>query len=278
MIKDCPQYYVDISPGSMSNHRQEYHRAWSQLAPPLRPHPDVVAAVKKQIKDRYGRTLLLGVTPELADVAPDIVAVDRNFSMIANVWPGNTPSRCAIVGDWRNSNFASAVFSLCIGDGSLCGLKYPTEIGALLHELNRILKSDGRIVCRLYLSPDATETISALQESALSGSISNFHAFKMRLAMALAAQQPEPQICVEKILDAFNALFKNREELVRATRWSREQIDTIDFYRGSTVLFNFPSEDQLLSVVSKTCPSARLVSSGNYEMSERCPLLVADIT
>src|SRR5215468_5285999 len=100
----------------MSNHRQIYYRAWSHLAPPLRPHPEVVAAVKEQIKGRSGRTLLLGVTPELADIATDIVAVDRNLSMIANVWPGNTSTRCAIVGDWRNSNFAPAVFSLCVGD------------------------------------------------------------------------------------------------------------------------------------------------------------------
>ena len=261
----------------MTNHRQRYHRAWSQLTPPLRPHPDVVAAVKAQIKDRHGRTLLLGVTPELADVAPDLVAVDRNLSMVANVWPGNTSSRCAVVGDWRNSNFAPAVFSLCIGDGSLCGLKYPTEIAALFDELNRILKGNGRIVCRLYLSPDVAETISGLKESALSGAIGDFHAFKMRLAMALAARQREPQICVENILDAFDALFSDREELVRATGWSREQINTIDFYRGSTVLFNLPTKDQLLSVVSKACSKARLVSSGIYEMSERCPLLVADL-
>jgi hypothetical protein len=259
-----------------NNHRQVYYRAWSQLVPPLRPHPDVVAAVKEQIKDRLGRTLLLGVTPELADVGPYLVAVDRNFSMIANVWPGNTSSRCAIVGDWRNSNFASGVFSLCVGDGSLCGLEYPTEIAVLFHELCRIIKVNGRIICRLYLSPDTAETIPALQDEALSGTIGNFHAFKMRLAMALAAQQPKPQIGVESILDVFNRLFRNREELVRTTGWSREHIDTIDFYRGSTVLFNLPTKDQLLSVVSKICPSARLAPSGTYEMSERCPLLVAD--
>lgn len=262
----------------MDNHRQRYHRAWSHLAPPLRPHPDVVAAVKRQIKDRQGLTLLLGVTPELADIAPDIVAVDRNFSMIANVWPGNTLTRRAIVGDWRNSNFASNVFSVCVGDGSLCGLEYPTEIATLFHELKRILRKDGRIVCRLYLSPDTSETISTLKESALYGTIGNFHAFKMRLAMALAAQQPVPQIRVENILDTFNALFKNRDDLVRITGWSREQIDTIDFYRGSNVIFNLPTADQLLSVVSKVCPRMRLVPSGRYEMSERCPLLVVETT
>ena len=262
----------------MGNHRQAYHRAWSHLGPPLRPPPDVVAAVKEQIKDRKGRTLLLGVTPELADIAPNLVAIDRNFSMIAGVWPGNTSTRCAIVGDWRNSNFSSGTFSVCVGDGSLCGLEYPTEILALFKELKRILKKDGLIVCRLYISPDTPETISALKESVMSGTIENFHAFKMRLAMALAALQSMPQICVESILDNFNELFKNRDELVRTTGWSRDQVDTIDFYRGSNVVFNLPTANQLVSVVSKVCPSVRLVSSGIYEMSERCPLLVAETT
>ena len=260
----------------MGNHRQTYHRAWSHLGPPLRPHPDVVIAVKEQIKGRQGRTLLLGVTPELADVAPNLVAVDRNFSMIANVWPGNTSTRCAIVGDWRCSHFKPAVFSVCVGDGSLCGLECPADIAVLFNELRRILKKGGRIVCRLYISPVTTEKISTLKENVTSGSIGSFHAFKMRLAMALSALQPVPQICVERILDSFNELFENRDELARMTGWSREQIDTIDFYRGSDVVFNFPTADQLMSAVSKVCSRARLVPSGIYEMSDRCPLLVAE--
>ena len=106
-------------------------------------------------------------------------------------------------------------------------VRYPTDIAALFYELKRILTKDGRIVSLLYISPDTDETISALKENVIC-TIGNFHAFKMRLAMALAAQQPVRQICVESILDSFNELFKNRDELVRITAWSREQIDTID--------------------------------------------------
>src|SRR5262245_1029415 len=260
------------------DHQKIYHRAWSQLGPPLRPPPDVIVAVRELIKDIRGRALLLGVTPELADVAPHMVAVDRNFSMVANVWPGNTPSRCAMVGDWRRPNFKSDAFSICIADGSLSFLTFPEETEALFRELNRILKAGGRTVFRLYLAPDVAETISALQDEALSGKISNFHAFKLRLAMSLAAQQSVPQIRVANILTAFNSLFGNRLDLVRATGWSREQIDTIDFYKDSNVSFTFAKRDQLLSVVSKVCPNARLVPSGTYEMSEHCPLLLADMT
>jgi SAM-dependent methyltransferase len=259
------------------DHQKIYHRAWSQLGPPLRPPPDVIAAIEEQIKDRAGRALLLGVTPELADVTSDLVAVDRNFSMIANVWPGNTAHRRAIVGDWRNSNFASDAFLFCIGDGSLSFLTYPDETAALFHELTRVVKSGGRLVFRLYLAPDIAETILALQDAAMSGNINSFHAFKIRLGMSLAAQESKPHVGVANILDVFNSLFKNRDELVRATGWSREQIDTIDFYRESNVLFSFPTKAQLLSIVSKLFPTARLVASGSYEMSEFCPLLVADV-
>src|SRR5260221_10325462 len=96
------------------DHQKIYHRAWSQLGPPLRPPADVVVAIHEQIKDRPGRALLLGVTPELADVAPDLVAVYPNFSMVANAWPGNTASPHAIVGDWAKMNFATGAFSSCI--------------------------------------------------------------------------------------------------------------------------------------------------------------------
>jgi len=258
------------------DHQKIYHRAWSQLTPPLRPPPPVVAAVREQIRDKHGRALLLGVTPELADVTPELVAVDRNFSMVANVWPGDNPSRHAIVGDWRNSNFESEAFAICIGDGSLSFLAFPEETVTLFYELSRILRKGGRIVFRLYLSPDVPETLPALREQALAGMISNFHAFKIRLAMSLASQRPVPHIYVADILRSFNSLFGNRDELVRVTGWSREQVYTIDFYKDSSVFFSLPRQHQLLSVVSDVFPNARLVPSGTYEMSGLCPLLVAD--
>ena len=49
------------------DHRRDYHRAWSQMTPPLKPDLAVVDAVKKEIANYPGRTLLLGVTPQLAD-------------------------------------------------------------------------------------------------------------------------------------------------------------------------------------------------------------------
>jgi hypothetical protein len=258
------------------NHRREYHRAWSRLTPPWRPHPDVIAAVRRQIGDRPGRTLLLGVTPELADISQDLVALDRNAAMVANVWPGNTAARRAVVGDWRDCNFAPRSFATCVGDGSLCGLQSPEELARVLIWLFELLRDGGRFVCRVYVPSAAGETVSAVCEAALSGAIGNFHGFKLRLAMALAAQHPDSRVCVNDILGEFDRRFGDRDELVRITGWNREEIDTIDFYAGSVVVFNFPTSEQLLSVVCDAFPKARLVASGRYELAALCPLLVAE--
>jgi hypothetical protein len=258
------------------DHRREYHRAWSRLAPPWRPHPDVVAAVRREIGDRPGRTLLLGVTPELANISPDLIALDRNYAMVVHVWPGNTAARRAIVGDWRNGNFAANSFSACVGDGSLCGLEWPGELSRVLIGLCHAVRSGGKFLCRVYVPPEASESISAVRDATLAGAIGGFHAFKMRLAMALAGQAPTRRVCVSDILGEFDRLFRDRHQLVRRTEWNRHEIDTIDFYRDSAVVFNFPTREQLLSVACHIFPTARIVGAGCYELAERCPFLVAE--
>jgi SAM-dependent methyltransferase len=258
------------------DHRREYYRAWSRLTPPWRPHLEVIEAVKQQIGDQAGRTLLLGVTPELANILDDLVALDRNYSMVVHVWPGNTSARRAAVGDWRNGNFAPNSFSACVGDGSLCGLRSPDEVERVLTEISLALRSGGKFVCRVFAPPAEHETISAVAEAALSGVIGNFHGFKMRFAMALAAQRPEHRVGVSDILGEFDKRFGDRDELVRVTGWNREEIDTIDFYKGSTIVFNFPTRQRLLSVVSAIFPNARFVAAGTYELANCCPLLVAE--
>jgi hypothetical protein len=92
--------------------------------------------------------------------------------------------------------------------------------------------------------------------------------------MALSARRPTPDIDVDAILTTFDALFGDRDGLVRATGWSRPQIDTIDHYRGSTA--SFPKQDQVLALASRIFVGVRLVPAGAYPMAERCPLLVGD--
>ncbi len=247
----------------MSNdHRREYHRAWSRLTPPLRPHPNVVKAVQREIGDDPGPTLLLGVTPELADIAPNLVAIDRNHSMVRHIWPGDTPMRRSVVGDWRAGPFAPASFATCVGDGSLCGLLWPDETARVLRGLAAVLRRDGKLVCRVYVPPERTESAAPLRELALAGAHGNFHAFKLRLAMAIADETYRTP--VSDIRRAFDGLFPNRDE-----------IDTIDFYEGSTVVFNFPTRAELLALAAEIFADPHFVETEGYDLSELCPLLVA---
>lgn len=256
------------------SHFRRYYLAWSELTSPLRPHRDVVSAVKDAIGTPGGPTLLLGVTPELADVAAGLVAVDRNHSMIANIWPGNTGRSTALVGDWMALGFRSATFAACVGDGSLIAAHYPSDHAVLFAEIARVLCPGATLVLRAYVRPDAGDTALAVRQAALDGGLHDFHAFKLRLATALACDIGDPNVPVQHILDTFNAMFPDRAHLVRRTGWRREHIDTIDFYDGSTARYSFPSRGELLAAVPAThFVGSQFLPSGTYELAEACPLL-----
>jgi SAM-dependent methyltransferase len=257
-------------------HWSEIHRVWPQYTPPLRPNFEVIAEMRRQIGAPSGRTLVLGVTPELADIAPNVVAIDKNASMVGNLWPGNTDRRRAIIGDWLNSNFVAAAFECCIGDGSLNAVRYPDEMQRLCNEVTRSLRFGGRFVIRVFVLPDTAETAEAVRQSALRGTIRNFHGFKWRLAMAIARESKQPNVEMRWVFDAFNEMFPDRNRLVSVTGWARKEIDTIEILRDSVAISSFPTRDQLLSVVSRAFSSVRLISVGTYEAAELCPLLVAE--
>jgi SAM-dependent methyltransferase len=258
------------------DHRQGYHRVWSLLTPPLQPHANVITAYREAFAGRSGRMLLLGVTPQLADIAPDLVAVDRNAPMIANIWPGDTERRKAVLGEWRRLGFPDASFANCVGDLSLVSQSFPNEAEVCIGEVARVLAPGGRFACRVLLPPERTESEAELRDMALSGQIRNFHAFKLRLGMALAAREPRPQINVEALLEAFNALFPDREELVRISGWDRAHVDTIEYYRGSKVVHAYPTREQLLSLISPLFARIEFVPTSGYELSERALVMIAD--
>jgi hypothetical protein len=253
------------------SHFSQYHRAWSDLTPPLRPPGEAVAEIARALGVPDGPTLLLGVTPELADIAPDLVAVDRHHGMLVHIWPGDTRSRRALLGDWRTLAFAPAAFAACVGDGSFIAARYPEEYGELFVELARVLRSGARLVLRCYMRPDGDAPVSALGESA--GAFRSFHAFKLKLGMALASERRNPNVPVQVMFDTFNRMFPDRAALVRLTGWERGQIDTIDFYEGSATSYSFPSRREWLASIPADWSAVHLVPSGHYELAECCPLL-----
>lgn len=259
-----------------ASHWSAYRARWARLGPPLRPHADVVPAVAAQLERHRGPTLLLGVTPELASIAPDVTAVDRSEAMIAGVWPGDGPARRAVRADWLDLPFAPASFAAAVGDGSLSAVPWPDAHRRIGDGLARVLAPGGRAVFRVFRRPDRGESVGAVQDDALRGRIGSFHAYKWRLAMAVVAERGHPNLAVRDLLAAFESSCPDRAELAARAGWDPRDIEMIDAYRDSDEVYSFASSDELLAAASDALVPAGFFASGSYELAERCPLFVLD--
>ena len=253
----------------------DFHRRWSRLKPPLRANPEVVAAIGRAIADHRDRELLLGVTPELSDIAAATVAVDLSWTMIAHVWPGDTEARRAVLADWLAMPIGQQRFSAVIGDGSLNALEY-LRYPALFAQLEGVLKPGARLAVRIYARPAPCEPVERVRQQVLAGRIAGFHAFKWRLAMAIAAERRSADVPVALVHQRFDREFADRHALGLATGWGAEEIAEIDAYAGSQAAYSFPTRGEVVAALPRSFRNPRFASSGAYELAERCPILVAD--
>jgi hypothetical protein len=254
-----------------------FYRRWPSLEPPLRPHPDVCIVLGELIADHASRVLLLGVTPELADLAVQTIAIDRSDSALGCIWPGRTAARRALKGDWRHLPCAAGSLSAAIGDGSFNCLEYPSDYERVYSELATAVRPGGRIAVRIYVTPSACESIAAVRERTFAGRVGSIHALKWLLAMAICAERADSNVEVQTILRVFNREFPDRVALGRATGWTDETIAQLDVYERLPDVFSFPTSEQVLASVPAGFVNPRLVAAGTYELAERCPLLVLDV-
>jgi SAM-dependent methyltransferase len=247
------------------------------MTPPFRVTLEVAAGYKAVVGTKADRTLLLGVTRELAEVASDLVAVDRSAARVANVWPGDTDRRRAIVGDWFNLAFRDRCFGAAFGDGGLNILEFPGSQARIFEQLSRVLKPEAIVAMRVFSRPERCETLASVRDEALASRIGNFQAFKLRLAMAIVAAGSSPNIRVRLIRDIFDREFPDRNLLSSATGWSVDDIDTIDLYENSSDVYCFPTEQQFASAIPPRFGGVRFLPVGTYELAERCPLLTMEV-
>jgi SAM-dependent methyltransferase len=250
----------------------DLHKRWARLKPPLRPPPVVIDAMLSLIADCPGKRLLLGVTPELAVAAGDVVAVDWSRPMIEGVWPGSASGRMVVEADWCAMPFAAASFNAALGDGALNMLRWSDGYRDAMSELRRILAPRGRTVIRCFVMPDQPETLSSLAADTMAGRVAGFHAFKWRLAMAARFENGPPDIGYKAIWQAFEANFPDRTAMSHATGWPIDTIAEIDDYAALMLSKSFPTRAELLAAV----PGARFVETTGYELADGCPLLVID--
>jgi hypothetical protein len=195
--------------------------------------------------------------------------------MIANAWPGDTEKRKALHGNWLDMPLQTREFSAAIGDGVLAGIGL-AEHATFFSQLARLLLPGARIAIRLYETPEPGETVAEVCTRTMNGKIAGFHAFKWRLAMALAAEAQNPAVSVSHIHQTFQREFPDRQALSRMTDWGLEEIAEIDAYDSKPMIYQFITRRELLAHLPKEFCNPRFAPSGDYELAERCPIFIAD--
>jgi SAM-dependent methyltransferase len=257
----------------MTSHWDAIRRHWDLLGPPLRPPAEAVEAYRRSLRPHDG-IVMLGVTPELAAIGRELVAIDQSPEMIAGIWPGDTDTRRAVVGDWLEMPMARDSVMAIIGDGCLSALGSSRERRRLLAEIARTLRPGGRAVIRTFASPEMPEDLAAVRTLAMAGAAGTFHALKWRIAMTCAAADPDRAIPVATILEAFDRLFPDRQALAAATGWPFPVIGTIDVYAHSKTAYSFATLAMLTDEAANHFGGVEIKPTGRYPLAERCPLLV----
>jgi phenylacetate-CoA ligase len=227
------------------------------LGPPLRPHAQDVEWFQTKLdacaraSGALRRIAMLGVTPELAALRKprdaELAAFDRSSDMLAQVWPGDTPWRRGVCGDWVALLAGSAPCEAILGDCSLTTQLFPQEWGRLASAVRTALRDEGVLLLRCRVLPAAAETPENVFAALAGGNIGSFHAFKLRLAMALQTQ-PGAAVAMSSVWDRWSIAGIDPCELSRQTSWSEESIATMDLYRDKPARLTFPTLAQVRDV------------------------------
>jgi SAM-dependent methyltransferase len=207
-------------------------KRFDEWTPPLRPSPEDVEMYRNQIQPQM-KTLLLGVTPELLPLAS--LAIDHNPQLV------DMQKSHAILGDWKNLPF-DPEFDAVIGDGCLNVFQGKPEV--LFQQANKVLKKGGKLILRLFISPEKKESLDAVFAAKKKMS---FHAFKWRVAQAVA----DPYIAVKDLYRIIQPIWDH---------------STLNIYRSSDLIYYFPKLTDL--------PKWDVIQfASSYELAERCPVV-----
>jgi hypothetical protein len=270
----------------VASYWDHFAKAYANLGGPLRLSEEEVRLMEGVVRDwttsrriLFPQALLLGATPDIATMrwpaATSLMAVDKSFPMARSVWPGDIHGqRAMLCGDWLALPRREASCDIVIGDGSINCLTYPAGYCALAETMSRALRGRGLLVLRCYLQATPHESAEQIHEQALMGTVGSFHAFKLRLLMALQ-RTAHDGVAVN---DVHQWVSRNVDlcELSRRTGWARSAVETIQYYSGSTTVYTFPTLDELRSELRPRFEEVSLLIPG-HEMGPRCPILVCAV-
>jgi len=261
---------------------------WDSVGVPLRPASSDIANLEKVVS-RYSlenpkknklSALLLGVTPEITNMAwppnTHLLAVDRMLGMIRHVWPGNSDIEAdAICGDWMQLPLQKKWADLVIGDGSFTFFSFPDQYQQVCQSLKKVMADGAYLILRFFVQAEQTETCTVVFDDLYNGKIANFHVFKWRLAMSLQRDSSQG-ICVGEVWETWNRLGAGNEQLARQLNWPIDEINTINSYKESDTIYYYPDADSIRELFSSDFNEIGFIVD-NYELADRCPLMIFEL-
>jgi len=159
--------------GFQTRQKREWERkarlgSASSEAPHFAPDADMLAIQRRRITaylgtiDHKPKALILGATPELADLALqeglEVVCVDSSAAMFEAAAKRRQLSdrtrEKSIAADWLDMNMiAQGEIDIVLGDASLNNIAHE-EMGGMLDELTRVTHSGSLILLRQIVFPD----------------------------------------------------------------------------------------------------------------------------
>ena len=249
-----------------TSHWAQRSQHWNRSVPPLRYDAVALQTLKELVGVRTNKIVLLGVTRELAEAFPNILAIDSEPNMISNVWIGNTDTKEARLANWLTVELADNSMSATIGDGSINQVAFPHDQKQLLTRILDWLEPGGVFACRMYTRPDTPITREQLIEQGIRPTI-NWSAYRRMLSMYLAELEGQT-IHTRNITGLFNELFPDRSILP----WTKEQLEMVDTYATSKLQSCLPTRKELEQIFPDGV-TATFVDTGNYDLAEYCPIL-----
>jgi len=262
------------------DHFSQIVASWSHFGPPLRPSPSDTAVVQRVVAslDPGARAVVLGLTPEIigcdwpADVR--LSAVDHSPSMIRALWPpARGPAHAQVIlADWCAMPIESGTVDLVVGDGCYVLFAHPHGYAALTREVRRALRPGGRFAIRVFLRPDAPESVGDIGRAVATGAVGSVHALKLRLLAALHGASGDGSR-LDDVWQAWKTLPPLPAALAGVRGWTDAEITGIDSYRGMAARYFLPTLGEFRQSVGAELREVEC-AFGTDELGERCPTFV----
>jgi SAM-dependent methyltransferase len=255
---------------------------WPLLRPPLRPGPeDIDFTLSRVLKWQHENhraapsLMVLGVTPELCRLPlhgnSRLVAVDKSPHMIQAHWrPLNPKHQKVICADWRHLPLKPASLDWVLADCALTALAFPSGYLELLSRLRKALRPGGGCLFRCLVQSEKREDLAAVFAAPAARPLNNFHAFKLRLLMALQ-QDTALGVALGDAHDALSRAWKDPRSLARHFGFPLAETQTILAYRNVNTRYSFPTLSEHRKVFSQAGFEVAEIKFPSYELGERCP-------